>query len=106
MQLPEKGFYYHYKHDPRGPVNNFAYEVFGFGMHTELHDDPNGEMVLYRPLYEAFVYKKGKWFDVRPIPMFLEEVTKDGKTFSRFTKITDPEIVSELQKIKKEMYSE
>jgi len=47
----------------------------------------------YRPLYEAFVFKKGKWFDVRPLPMFLEEVTKDGKTFPRFQKITDPEII-------------
>jgi hypothetical protein len=105
MQTPEKGFYYHYKHDPAKDLFNYAYEVFDYGMHTELHDDPNGEMVIYRPLYEAFVYKKGKWFDVRPMPMFLEEVTKDGKTFPRFQKITDPEIIKKLEQKRDEMYS-
>lgn len=102
--MPEKGFYYHYKHDPNGPINNDAYEIVNFGMHTELHDDPNGELVIYRPLYEAFVFKKGKWFDVRPLPMFMEEVTKDGKTFPRFQKITDPAVIAELTEIKNKMY--
>ncbi|MCC7469874.1 MAG: DUF1653 domain-containing protein [Bacteroidetes bacterium] len=105
MQKPEKGFYYHYKHDPAKDLFNYAYEVFDYGMHTELHDDPNGEMVIYRPLYEAFVYKKGKWFDLRPIPMFVEEVIKDGKTFPRVQKITDPEIIKKLEEKKREMYS-
>jgi hypothetical protein len=26
--VPEPGFYYHYKHDPNGTVNNYAYEVW------------------------------------------------------------------------------
>ncbi len=100
----EKGFYYHYKHDPSGPINNYAYEVVGLGMHTEMHDDPNGVMVVYRPIYEAFVYKQGKWFDVRPAKMFLEEVAKEGKIFPRFLKINNPEIILELEKIRDKMY--
>lgn len=104
--MPEKGFYYHYKHDPQGPIENYAYEVFGYGMHTELHDDPNGELVLYRPLYEAFVYKKGKWFDCRPAPMFLEQVIKDGTTFPRFEKITDPELIGKLVAVRDQMYGD
>ena len=104
MKTPEKGLYYHYKHDANGTINNYAYEVVGLGMHTEMHDDPNGVMVVYRPLYEAFVYKQGKWFDVRPASMFLEEVTKDGKTFPRFQKITDSATIQELEKIRDTMY--
>lgn len=34
-KVPEVGFYYHYKHDPTGSVNNYAYEVVGVGFHTE-----------------------------------------------------------------------
>lgn len=101
----EKGFYYHYKHDPNGPVNNYAYEVVGFGMHTEMHDDPNGKLVVYRPLYEAFVYTNGKMFDIRPYAMFAETVTKDGKTFPRFQKITDPVVIGQLEKVRDAMYN-
>ena len=104
MQTPEKGFYYHYKHDPQGSINNYAYEVVGLGMHTEMHDDPEGVMVIYRPIYEAFVYKQGKWCDVRPRSMFIEDVTKDGKTFPRFQKITDSATILELEKIRDMMY--
>ena len=103
--MPEKGFYYHYKHDPNGPINNYAYEVVGLGQHTELHDNPAGVMVIYRPLYEAYVYKQGKWFDVRPRDMFVENVTKGDKTFPRFSKITDPSVITELEKIREKMYT-
>lgn len=106
-EVPEKGFYYHYKHDPDGAVNNYAYEVLGVGHHTE--DDCREEdrfVVIYRPLYEAFVYKNGKMFDVRPLAMFMEEVTKEGKTFPRFGKITDPDVISELEKVRFEMYEQ
>lgn len=105
MNTPEKGFYYHYKHDPAGEVNNYAYEVMGVGHHTE--DDCreiDKYMVVYRPMYEAFVYKNGKMFDIRPLSMFMEDVTKDGKTFSRFQKITNMEIISKLEKIRDMMY--
>ena len=102
--LPEKGFYYHYKHDPAGPVGNYAYEVTGFGMHTEMHDDPNGVMVIYRPLYEAFVYTNGKMSDIRPLQLFLEPVLKDGAEIPRFRKITDSATISALEKIRDAMY--
>lgn len=104
ITLPENGFYYHYKHDPSGSINNYAYEVVGIGMHSEMHDDPNGVMVIYRPLYEAFVFKQGKWLDVRPASMFMEEVTKGDKTFPRFQKITDPAVLEQLVKTRDQMY--
>lgn len=105
MQI-EAGFYYHYKHDPLGAINNYAYEIFGVGHHTEDDCRPiDQHMMVYRPLYkEAFVYKNGKMFDLRPISMFTEPVTKDGKTFERFQKITDPAVIAELKKIRGEMY--
>jgi hypothetical protein len=105
--VPEKGFYYHYKHDPSGVVNNYAYEVVGVGHHTE--DDCRGEdryMVVYRPLYEAFVYKNGKMFDLRPLDMWMGNVEKDGNVFPRFSRITDPAATSQLEAMRKEMYAE
>jgi hypothetical protein len=36
--------------------------------------------------------------------MFVEKITKDGKTFSRFSEITDPIIIEKLTQIKKELY--
>ena len=63
--LPEPGFYYHFKHDPDGPVNNYAYYIYGVGHHTE--DDCRPEdafMQVYRPLYEdAYAYRHGGLFD-------------------------------------------
>lgn len=105
-KTPELGFYYHYKHDPTGPMNNYVYEIMGVGFHTE--DDCRPEdavMVVYRPLYpDAAVYKSGKAFDLRPLGMFMENVTKDGKTILRFTRITDPAIIKQLEEIKRQMY--
>src|SRR5271163_1984917 len=94
--VPEKGFYYHYKHDPNGTINNYAYELVGVGCHTEDDCRPEDQnLVVYRPLYEtAFVYKTGKFFDIRPLEMFLENVTKNGEIIPRFQKITDPKIVA------------
>lgn len=106
-KVPEKGFYYHYKHDPAGEVNNYAYEFMGVGHHTE--DDCRPEdalLAVYRPLYEAFVYTNGKMFDVRPLSMFMEEVTKDGKTFPRFAPITDLAVIAALKEKRREMYGE
>jgi len=105
-KVPEKGFYYHYKHDTNGPINNYAYEMVGVGCHTE--DDCRSEdanMVVYRPLYEtAFVYKAGRLFDLRPLDMWMGEVTQDNKTFARFQKITDPTVIAALETIKNTMY--
>ncbi len=36
------GYYYHYKHDPLGAVNHYAYFIFGAGHHTE-EDAPERE---------------------------------------------------------------
>lgn len=103
---PERGFYYHYKHDPDGPVNNYAYEFISIGHHTE--DDCRLEDVLqanYRPLYDtAFVFQFGKLFDNRPLGMFMGTVMKNGREVPRFARITDPETIRELKEIRNEMY--
>lgn len=105
--IPENGFYYHHKHDSNGVVNNYAYEVLGVGCHTEDDCRPiDTNMVIYRPLYEsAKVYKAGKFFDIRPLEMFMETVNKDGVVISRFTRITDPAITEQLERVKEQMYS-
>jgi hypothetical protein len=106
-EVPEKGFYYHYKHDREGSVNNYAYEVVGVGHHTENYLPLEDVlMVVYRPLYESPVYKAGKLFDLRPIKMFMEYITKEGKTFPRFKKITDDAVIKELAKIRNRMYAD
>ena len=104
--IPEKGFYYHYKHDLARAVNNYAYEVMGVGCHTEDDCRPeDANLVVYRPLYEtASVYQAGKLFDIRPLGMFMESVTKDGKTFPRFAKITDAAVIAELEVVRERMY--
>jgi hypothetical protein len=105
-KTPEKGFYYHYKHDPAGPVNNYAYEFVGVGFHTEPDCRPEDQhLALYLPLYEsAFVYKNGKMFDARPLEMWMGTLEKEGKTVSRFTRITDEAVIQELETIRKKMY--
>ena len=107
--FPELGFYYHYKHDPSGPVNNYAYEVLGVGFHTEVARLGEEHFLIYRPLYDASVCKASKelgipCFDVRPLLMWMGEVEKDGKRFPRFQKITDPQIIPRLQEIRDQMY--
>lgn len=106
LKIPEKGFYYHYKHDPNGSVNNYAYEMIGVGCHTEDNCRPeDANMVIYLPLYKsASVYKAGKLFDLRPLEMWMGDIIKDGKIFPRFKKITDLKIIEELQIIKNQMY--
>lgn len=104
-KIPEKGFYYHYKHSADKPINDYAYEVMGVGFHTE--DDCRPEdvnMVVYRPLYESSVYVAGKFFDLRPLEMWMGDVIKDGKTFPRFKRILDPKVISELEAIRDKMY--
>jgi len=105
-EVPTLGFYYHHKHDPSVSCANFAYEVLGVAHHTE--DDVRKEdryLVIYRPLYrEAFVYRNGKMFDARPLPMFMENVIKEGIEKKRFTKIKDAEIIEKLNKMRDEMY--
>lgn len=96
--LPEAGFYDHYKRDPNGTFNNYTYYIFGGGHHTE--DDVRPEdrnFQIYVPLYEdAFVYKHGKMFDVRPLSFALEMVDKDGYHGPRFVRVTDEVRIHQL----------
>jgi hypothetical protein len=105
-KLPLPGFYYHYKHDPNGPEDNYAYELVGVGHHTEENCRPEDRFVaVYRPLYEsAFVYTHGKMFDIRPLSMFMEIIEKDGKTMPRFTHIEDPLLIQRLSHKRDQMY--
>ena len=63
------GKYRHYKGND--------YEVIGVATHSETREP----MVVYRPLYGEM----GLW--VRPLKMFMEDVTVDGKTVPRFAKL-------------------
>ncbi len=104
--LPEPGYYYHFKHDPAGPINNYAYYIYGVGHHTEA--DCRAEdafMQVYRPLYaEAYAYRNGGLFDLRPLRMFFEPAERHGKKTPRFTKIVDPDLIARLEAIKARMY--
>lgn len=109
MHYPEKGFYYHYKHDPAKGVNDYAYEVTGFGHHTEIPGDnlDDSAMAMYLPLYDdCDFYIAGKHHALRPLKMFMDKnFEKDGKIIpERFIKITDEKVISELIKIRDEMY--
>ena len=63
------GKYRHYKGND--------YEVIGVATHSETREP----MVVYRPLYGEM----GLW--VRPLAMFMEDVTVEGKTVPRFAKL-------------------
>lgn len=55
------------------------YEVIGIAKHSESLED----YVVYRALYGDC----GLW--VRPLSMFEETITRDGKTFKRFEYIDE-----------------
>lgn len=103
MPIEIGAFYYHYKHDPAGPINGYAYEFLNLAHHTELEGD-EALMLVYRPLYEAFVYKAGKHWDVRPLAMVLEPVDKPEYRGPRFIKIEDEKVIAELRAIRDRMY--
>ncbi len=69
-------------------------KCWGEGYHTE----DESKFIIYRRLYKDPKY----W--LRPHDMFFESVTKEGKTFPRFQKITDEKIITELQQISDKMY--
>lgn len=52
---------------------------------TARHSETEEEMVVYRALYGD----RGIW--VRPAAMWDEEITRDGKSFRRFTYIGETE---------------
>lgn len=68
----KQGIYRHYKGN--------LYQV----LHTARHSETEETLVVYRALYGDY----GVW--VRPLAMFCESVTIDGKTLPRF------ELVKEL----------
>ena len=104
--LPEPGFYYHFKHDAAGPVNNYAYYIYGVGHHTENDCRPEDAfMQVYRPLYEeAYAYRHGGLFDLRPLPMFFEPAERRGEKVPRFMRIVDPDLIAQLRAIKSRLY--
>lgn len=69
MTLP-RGIYQHYKGN--------QYEVLGVGRHSETQE----EMVIYRALYGSH----DLW--IRPLSLFVDEVTWEGKMVSRFTMVS------------------
>ena len=71
MESIKPGRYRHFK--------GKEYEVLGVARHSETED----ELVVYRALYGGF----GLW--VRPVSMWNETVERDGKTFRRFTYISE-----------------
>ena len=105
MTIPENGFYYHYKHDESKGVDSYAYEVLGCARHTEMQDPETDKFVIYRKLGESSYTENGKYMCARPLEMFNEEVTVDGKTMPRFTKITDEAVIAQLVQIRNKMYN-
>jgi hypothetical protein len=105
-KLPAPGYYYHFKHDPDGPVNNYAYYIYGVGHHTETNcRTEDAFMQVYRPLYEeAYAYRHGGLFDLRPLHMFFDPAEWQGKEVSRFTRIAEPDVIAKLAAIKARMY--
>jgi hypothetical protein len=101
MRIPEKGFYYHYKHDPEGLFNNYAYELLG----TARHSEDKSLLAVYLPLYEN-TYAPPADYCVRPLGMFMEEVRVNGKTLPRFARITDERLIARLQQAKAELYGQ
>jgi hypothetical protein len=73
--------------------------VTGIARHTE----DKSFLVLYVPLYENDWFAPAD-FQARPLEMFMENVEKNGKVIKRFEKITDPETIAKLEKIREEMY--
>ena len=69
IELIKIGRYRHFKGN--------EYQVLAIARHSENME----EMVVYQALYG----EHGIW--VRPASMWLEDVTRDGKTFPRFSYI-------------------
>lgn len=96
---PSNGFYIHYKHDPAKAWNDHTYEVLGLARHSE----EKSNYVVYRPLYENDFMGEAQVV-IRPLGMFLEDVTVEGKTMPRFAAVTDPALIERLQAQRDTMY--
>jgi len=73
MNYPKKGRYRHFK--------GGEYELLYIARHSET-DEP---MVVYKALYDCGETPNGDRIWVRPLSMWTETVTRDGKTFPRFS---------------------
>jgi len=75
QKATERGYYYSSKHDPDETPNNYTYYIYGVGHHTE--DDCRTEDAftqVYRLLYEeAYAYRNGGLFDLRPCTCFSNQ---------------------------------
>ena len=101
--VPDSGFYYHYKHDPKGPIDSCAHEVLCVARHTKVDQC----LVISRPLYrEAKVYREGKMADAFPLEMWMGEVEVLGDCVPQFTKITSERIITELKRRREIMYND
>ncbi len=112
---PKPGsYYYHAKHDPKGPINVKAYKIITISMDTESEDDSPIIDVIYRAIYESRAYRAGKLSDRRlltgknkegKICGFLDPTEIDGQTVPRFTEITDMDVIAQLKEIEAKMYA-
>jgi hypothetical protein len=98
--LPQKGFYVHYKHTEDGEKHNYMYEVVGIGRNTE---DEN-LTVLYRPLYKSEFMPPAD-LQSRPLNMFMESVEIGGVSKPRFQMITDQALIRELEEARATLYT-
>lgn len=73
---PSVGVYEHYKSTSK---DRRYYQVLGFARHTETDEI----FAVYIPLY-VIPEHKGLRLQVRPLSMFVENVTHRGKTVPRF----------------------
>lgn len=78
----EVGYYKHFKGN--------IYQVIGVGKHSETGE----ELVVYLGLYDSPHGYGAMW--IRPVPMFLETIERDGKTMRRFAPISREEAMSVL----------
>lgn len=100
MNFPENGFYIHYKHNPKNGVHDHMYEVVGIARNTE----EKTYSVLYRPLYENDWFAPAS-YQARPLDMFLETVEVNGTIKPRFEKVTDKNLISELEDARRNLYA-
>ncbi len=100
-KIPEKGFYYHFKHDPKKDIYNYAYWVLPVLANDA--DNPDEPKVSYLRLYKEpnnWFRKFVEFFDKTKIER-PENVTNQ---LTRFVKINDPELCEKLKERFYEMY--
>jgi len=70
-RLPQPGYYYQFKHDPHGPVNNYAYYIYGVGHHTKTIAEPKMPSCKSTAIIRGGVCLPERLpLDLRPLHMF------------------------------------